>query len=166
MKYYAVCTFLVTYKIQLCSVFTQSALSTFVVCVIVSRVIISVYFQVANMYLQLLPFTKICQEEESYTEAEKVKRPFYWRGVTFNVYWFALTTRVVVIPCKKERFLSSKLFQFKAYFTNYCTNTRHVCTDLNAFLMVNPNKVTRFRMVDIYDFFGEILDMSSAQTCR
>ena len=44
----------------------------------------------------------------------------------------------------KGSFLFEELFNFKAYFTNYKDNTRHVCTYLNAFLMVIPNIVITF----------------------
>ena len=44
----------------------------------------------------------------------------------------------------------------------YSTNIRHVCTYLNAFSMLMPNKVTKIQNVDIFYKIGYILDMSSA----
>ena len=38
-------------------------------------------------------------------------------------------------------------------FTNFSTNTRHVCTYLNAFLMVIPSIVTKFQTFDIFEHF-------------
>ena len=41
------------------------------------------------------------------------------------------------------------LLKFEAYFTNYSTNTRHVYTYFNAFSMLIPNTVTKFKNGDI-----------------
>ena len=35
-------------------------------------------------------------------------------------------------------------YNFESYFTNYKTNTRHVCTYLNAFFMAISNIVMKF----------------------
>ena len=47
------------------------------------------------------------------------------------------------------------------------TNARHVCTYLNAFLMLNPdNMVTKFNNSMIFDNFGTHFDLSSAHACH
>ena len=47
---------------------------------------------------------------------------------------------------------------FKSYFMNYKTNTRHVCTRFNAFLMVIPNIELKF---NIFEFFKKFCDIFS-----
>ena len=63
-------------------------------------------------------------------------------------------------------FLVSKFMIFIAYFTNYWTNTRHVCTHLIAFSMVIPIIVMKFNNCDIFWYFFDILNLSSAHVCR
>ena len=56
----------------------------------------------------------------------------------------------------------SKFQHFTGYFRNYWTNTRHVGTYLNAFLMVIPNMVMKFNSFDICYKICYIFDMSAA----
>ena len=44
--------------------------------------------------------------------------------------------------------------------------TRHVCTLLNAFLMVIWNIVAEFQDFDIFVTFYEMVNLSSAHACR
>ena len=56
---------------------------------------------------------------------------------------------------------------FNCYFTICWTNTRHVGTHLNAFLMVIPNMVMKFHNFDIFTKFVKFLTyLSSAIACR
>ena len=51
--------------------------------------------------------------------------------------------------------LSKSLFAFSHFwnFNGYFTNTRHVCTYLNAILMIIPNMVMKFHNSDIFTSF-------------
>ena len=60
---------------------------------------------------------------------------------------------------KKSFFVSQNVKPFN-------TNTRHVCTNLNAFPMLIPTMVMEFNNLDICWHFCELLDLSSAHTCR
>ena len=51
----------------------------------------------------------------------------------------------------KSVFTFSTFWNFNVYFMNYWTNTRHVCTYLNAFLIVIPNIVMKFQHFDRFD---------------
>ena len=65
---------------------------------------------------------------------------------TFAPRTLTLTTRpsAQIIYCIPEkRFCVLDILKFQAYFTNYCTNTRHACTYLNVFLIVNSNMVMK-----------------------
>ena len=55
---------------------------------------------------------------------------------------------------------------FKAYFRNYWTNSRHVGTYLNAFLIVNSNIMMKLNHFDIFNLFFWHFRLSSAHTCR
>ena len=55
----------------------------------------------------------------------------------------------IVSPSKQNRIVSQNFWNF----TNFLTNTRHVWTNLNAFLMVIPNIVTKFQNFDIFEHF-------------
>ena len=59
-----------------------------------------------------------------------------------------------------------KILTFQGYLINYLTNTRHVGTYLNVFLMVIPNMDMKFQNVDIFDRICQILNLSSALACR
>ena len=75
----------------------------------------------------------------------------------------------LVLPRNKLFFffnIHTFLVFFTAYFRNYLTNTRHVCTCLNAFIMVNPNRVTKLKTITIFDKFGTNLNLSSAHACH
>ena len=51
---------------------------------------------------------------------------------------------------KVVSFLSKKIRKFNTYSANYETNTRYVCTYLNAFFVLIPDIVTKFQNVDIF----------------
>ena len=57
-----------------------------------------------------------------------------------------------------------KLLEFSkaiSQLTQPTSNTRHVCTYLNAFSMVVPNIVTNSRIVTFFTRFLKVLDVSS-----
>ena len=80
-----------------------------------------------------------------------------WKGVHLHKPKQNLTLSKQFYPAE-ELTLFSNFLNFKAYFTNYWANTRHVCTYFNAFLMVIPTTVTNFKICDI-------LSLSSAHVC-
>ena len=75
----------------------------------------------------------------------------------------SLELPVLDLLMKKSLFLSSILSNFSIHFKNYWTDTRHVCTYLNAFSMVIPNIVMKFNNFDIYWKLCVILDLSSGK---
>ena len=59
-----------------------------------------------------------------------------------------------------------KFVKFQRQFTNFQIKTRHVCTYLNAFLMVNPNMVMKINNFKTICKICNILNMSSAVAYR
>ena len=81
-------------------------------------------------------------------------RPIFKKS-TFQLFY-------IYVPSIQKCSLFSKFLNFKAYVTNYWTNTRHVGTHLNAFLMVISNIVMKLYNFDIFGNNYEILDLLSA----
>ena len=77
------------------------------------------------------------------------------------------TCRLYPHACKwLSRHFKISLISF-VYFTNYKTNTRHICTHLNTFLTVNPNMVMKFNNSDIFYNFCELFEyFCEIMTCR
>ena len=80
-------------------------------------------------------------------------------------YMLTFTTRALV-SLSKIVFAISHFWNFNGYFTNYWTNTRHVCTLLNVFLTVIPNMGMKFHNFEIVYQICYIFDLSSALACR
>ena len=69
--------------------------------------------------------------------------------------------------CIRKEFWFYQTLNFCNYFRNYQTNTWHVCTYLNAFIMMISNIVMKFNNFDIFFTFCEMFDPSlSAHACR
>ena len=87
-------------------------------------------------------------------------------GVSVN----ALAHGHFVLPCRRMCVCFLKMFliiYLKAYFTNYLTDTRQLCSYFNAFLMLIPHiqiLVTTFHNFDIRERKKrcDMLDLSSA----
>ena len=69
---------------------------------------------------------------------------------------------------RRRPFFSSKNSQFPKHISQSQLNTRHVCTYLNAFFMVNPNVLIKINNFDIFE--GRIVftnfELSSVHACR
>ena len=63
-------------------------------------------------------------------------------------------------------FVFTIFFNFETYFSSYWTNTRHICTYLNAFLTAIPNIVTKLLSIWCICKKCNILDLWSAHACR
>ena len=100
----------------------------------------------------------------NHTNAERViscENKHRWMVQKMPVCKVLVRTTRPGFTMRKSIGLFSKFLKFKGYFTNYLTDTRHVCTYLNVFLMVNPNINTKVKNVDPFFWkFCEIL------TCR
>ena len=70
--------------------------------------------------------------------------------------------RPLVSPSIQNHFVS----QNYRNFTHFKTNTRHVCTYLNAVLMVIPNIVNKFQNIEFFEILWLFFNMSSAHACR
>ena len=75
------------------------------------------------------------------------------------LYYLTLRTRALVLMSKIV-LAFSHFWNFNGYFTNYWTNTKHVCTYLNAFFIEVSNMAMKFYNFDIFTNFVTYL------TCR
>ena len=89
-----------------------------------------------------------------------------WRWVGFRRKWRQHIARgPLVLVCQRGGFFSSqKCWSFNAYFTNYWTKARHVCTFLNEFSIVIPNVAMKLKNSYIFDNLLTIF--VSFFTCR
>ena len=83
----------------------------------------------------------------------------FFSSIFIHLYLELIQT--LILPCKRV-LAFSKFSDFKIYFTNYYTYPRHVCTYLKVFCIVTPNLVMKFKNIEIFDIFCEILDLSFA----
>ena len=76
------------------------------------------------------------------------KNSLIWNLSVHHSYGSMLTLTMLVLVLLNKRLTAfSHFWYFNAYFIYQWTNTRHVCTYLNAFLMVIPNKVMKFHTI-------------------
>ena len=69
-------------------------------------------------------------------------------GPAFESDELTVCMRPLVVPCH-DHFCFLKMFKLQGQLHNYHTNNRHVCTHLNAYLMVILNVVIQFNNFDI-----------------
>ena len=88
-----------------------------------------------------------CKSEQKYIRSRPAKVSYVSDDIKHLLLIFC--TRPLVSPFRQNRLVSQNSWNF----TNFTTNTRHVCSYFNVFSMVIPNKVTKFQNFDIFSTF-------------
>ena len=69
----------------------------------------------------------------------------------FEYESYLMLYMLVTELCRKKLKFETIFSYFKGYLKNHCTNTRLVCTHLNAFCMLNSNMALKIRITNFFE---------------